>query len=76
MEAYSPELLDKKMLLGDHKDAIVLDTKAMKALEKKIKKALPKTGNGGHFFGCKPVGLEELNDRIWEILQATDEDWQ
>lgn len=73
MEAYSPELLDKNMLLAITK-CDLLDSKAMKALEKKMKKALPKQ-EMVVISSVAHIGLETLNDRIWEILHTVDEDW-
>lgn len=74
MDAYSPELLDKKMLLAITK-CDLLDAKSMKALEKKLKKSLPKQ-EILFISAIAHSGLEALNDRIWESLHATDEDWQ
>jgi GTPase len=71
LEAYNPELLHKKMLLVVTKSDL-LDSKAMKDLEKKLKKSLPKQ-QFVTISAVANVGLEELNDQIWMLLQDSED---
>jgi GTPase len=70
LEAFNPDLLDKKRLVTITKSDL-LDAKSLEKLQKKLQKAL-KGQEIMTISSVANVGLEELNDHIWQALQPEE----
>lgn len=67
LEQYNPEMLDKKRILAISKSD-VLDEAQAKAIKRKLPKDVPHL----FFSSVAQVGLKELKDLLWEIMNNGD----
>jgi GTP-binding protein len=65
LKLYNPELLDKRRILAVSKSDLIDD-----ALQKKIKRRLPRTIPTLFFSSVASKGLDELKDEIWKALNS------
>jgi GTP-binding protein len=68
LEAYNPDLLTKRIIIVITKSDL-LDPQEVEDILKRMGQALPKLGIVS-ISAIANVGLEQLNDRIWEALHA------
>lgn len=65
LESYNPELLDKRMMIAVSKSDM-LDSELRSAISRELPEGIP------HMF-CSSIlreGLEQLKDRLWELLST------